>query len=86
MTQIHMETLPIPLIKSNHDNKSDKYFVKLKLRSDMTSSLSELYEFKMDLFDNGELKYFVLFVQNFNMTLVASGTLTTGVKFNIFIF
>ena len=32
MNQPHVEPPPIPLIKENHDGKSDKDFVKLKLR------------------------------------------------------
>ena len=54
--------------------------VKLKLRRDPMSTTSELYEFMMFLFDNGDLEEFLLFVCNFNMTLVASGTLDTDAK------
>ena len=46
------------VIKENHNGKSDKYFVKLKLHRDTTSSTSDLYEFKISLFDNGEPKEF----------------------------
>ena len=53
MTHPHIDPPPIPLIKETHDGKSDKYFVKLKLRRYPTSSRSDLYEFKMSLFDNG---------------------------------
>ena len=63
-----------------YDGKSDKYFVKLKLRRDPTSSTSDLYEFKMFLFENGELEDFLLFVHNFNIILAASGMLEVGVK------
>ena len=38
----------------------------------------DLYEFKMDLFDNGETEEFLLFIRNFQMTLKASGTLASG--------
>ena len=65
---MHVEPQPTPLIKSKHDDKSEKNFVKLKLRRDPTSNNSELYEFKMALFDNGDLDKFFLFVQNFNLT------------------
>ena len=34
----------------------------------------------MDLFDNKESIQFLLYVQNFIMTLVAAGTLVTGTK------
>ena len=77
---MHVETPLIPLIKSKHGDKSDKYFVRIKLCRDPTSYSSDLYEFKMAFFDNGDLEEFLLFVQNFNMTLAASGTLATGAK------
>ena len=51
-THPHVEHPPIPLIKETHDGNSGKYSVKLKLRRDPTSSMSELYEFKISLFDN----------------------------------
>ena len=74
MTQTHMEPPPITLIKENYDGKSDKDFVKLKLRRDPTSSTSDLYEFKMPLFDNGDPEEFLLFVCNNNTTLASSAT------------
>ena len=75
ITQPHVEPSLIPLIKENHGGKSDMYFVKLKLQRDPTSSTSDLCEFKMSLFDNGEPEDLLLFVRNFNMTIAASGTL-----------
>ena len=80
MIQMHLEPPPISLIKSNHNDKSDKDIVKLKLRRDPTSYLSELYEFNLDFIYNGETEEFLLFVQNFNITIAASGTLATGAK------
>ena len=47
------ESTTDPLIKSNQDDKSDKEFVKLKLRRDLTSDMSYFYEFKMAFFYNG---------------------------------
>ena len=54
MTQQHVDPPLIPLIQETHDGKSDKDVVKLKLCRDPTSYTSDLYEFKMSLFDNGE--------------------------------
>ena len=34
----------------------------------------------MDLFDNGDLEEFLLFVRNFNMAFAASGTLAADAK------
>ena len=50
------------------------------MRRDPTSEKSDLYEFKISLFDKRKLEEFVLFVCNFNMTLEASGTLKPGAK------
>ena len=55
--------------------------MKLKLRRDPTLSTSDLYEFKMSLFDNDKPEEFLLFVHNLNMILAASGTLEVGEKF-----
>ena len=43
--------------------------------------MSNLYEFKMSLFENGKPEEFLLFVRHFNMNLAASGTLEVGAKF-----
>ena len=43
--------------------------------------MSNLYEFKMYLFENGDLEEFFLFVRNFNMTLAASGALEADAEF-----
>ena len=79
VVQVHLEPPPTPLIKNKHEDKSDKDFVKLKLRRDLTSDKSDLYEFKIALFDNGNPEKLLLFVRNLNMTLVALGTLETAV-------
>ena len=52
----HVEPPPNILIKEIYNDKSDKYFVKIKLRRDPTSSMSDLYEFNMSLFDHGEME------------------------------
>ena len=75
--QPRLKSPPIPLIKNNHNHKSDKDLVKIKLCRYPTSSSSDLYKFKMDMFDNGEPEEFLLFLQNFNITLAVSGTLAT---------
>ena len=54
----HIEPPPITLIKEKHDGNSDKYLLKLKLHRDPTFPTSDLYEFKMSLFDNGYPKEF----------------------------
>ena len=42
------------------------------------SSMSDLYAFKMYLFDHGNPGDFLLFICNFNMNLAATGTLDTN--------
>ena len=50
----HVEPPLIPLIKETATGKSDGDYVKLNLRKNPTSSKSDLYEFRMSLFDHGE--------------------------------
>ena len=80
MMQDHVETPPIYLIKSKHNDKSDKDYVKLKLCRDMTSATSDLYELKMALFEKGKIEEFLLFIHNFNMNLKELGMLETAKK------
>ena len=80
MTQSNVETPPIPLIKETYDGKSDKDFVKLELCRYPTSSMSDLYDFRVSLFDNGNPEEFFWLVHNFKTTLAASGTPKTGVN------
>ena len=40
--------------------------------------MSDLYEFKISLFGNGDPEEFLLFITNFNMNLKASGTIPAG--------
>ena len=79
VTHPHIETPTIPLMKETHNSKSNKYFIKLKLRRYPTSSTLDLYEFKISLFEN--VKPEVLFVCNLNMTLTAPRTLEAGAKY-----
>ena len=72
--QVHVDTPPIPLIISNKNDRSDKYFYEIKLGRDLTSEKLDLYEFKMALFNNGYPKQFLLFIWNFNMTIEVSRT------------
>ena len=76
--EAHMEPLLIPLILGTCNGKLHKDYVNMKLRRYPTSSMLYLYDFRMSLFDNGDLEEFLLFVRNFNMTITASGVLETG--------
>ena len=77
-----MEPPPIPLIKEMCNGKADEDFLKLKLCRDPTSSTSDLYEFKMSLFEHGHPEEFLLFMKNFNMTLTSTGTLNMDSEIN----
>ena len=57
-TQEYVEPMAITLIKGTYNGKSDKEFVKLKLCRDTTYIMSDLYEDRMSLFDNGNLECF----------------------------
>ena len=50
------------------------------MRRDPTSEKSDLDNFKMVLFGNGDPEEFLLFVCNFNMALEVSGTFKSGAK------
>ena len=65
MVQIHVEPLPITLIKNKNHTKAKKDRVKKKFCRDSTSEKSDLYELKMALFDNGKPEELFLFVKNF---------------------
>ena len=56
------EPPPIPLVKENSTGESDWDYVKLNLHKDPTYSTSDLYDFRMSLFDHGEPEEFLLFV------------------------
>ena len=53
---MHADPPPIPLIKIKNDVKSEKDYVQIKFCSDPTSEKSDLYKFKMALFDNGSME------------------------------
>ena len=76
--QVHIDSPPMTLIKIKNDEKSDKDCVKIKFCRVPTSQKSDLYEFKMTLFDNGDPEELLLLIINFNMTLEASGTLVAS--------
>ena len=54
-------------------DKSDEDNVELKRCKDPTYSTSEIYELRISLFDHDKQEECLLFVCNFNMTLVARG-------------
>ena len=51
----HVDTPPVPFIKETSTSKSDVDYVKLNMRRDPTSSTSDIYEFRMSLFDHDDL-------------------------------
>ena len=79
VVQQHVEPPPTTLIKNKHDDKSDKNFVKIKLRRYLTSEKSEIYEFKIYL-QTMESRNSFLFVRNFKMNLKDSGNLDLAAK------
>ena len=58
----------------------DKLCVRIKLCRDPTPEKSDIYEFKISLFDNGEPEEFLLFIRDFNITFEASGQIIYGVN------
>ena len=58
----------------------ERYDVKIKLRKNSTSEKLDMYEFKMDLFDNCKPEQFLLLVSNIKMELEVSGIITSNTK------
>ena len=52
--QIHAEPYLIPLIQSMLDLKMERNYVKIKLHRNPDLEKPDIYEFIMDLFDNGD--------------------------------
>ena len=75
-----MELLLINLIKETCNGNSGKDFVKLKLRRDPTSITTDIYEFKISLFEHGDPKEFLLSIPNFIMTIAVAGNLDMDAK------
>ena len=73
----HAEPPTIPLVKKTSTGKSDGDYVKIKLHRYPKFSTSDIYEFRMSLFDHGEPEEFLLFVQNFQMTCAATRKIET---------
>ena len=81
----HVDPSPIPLYKEMSTGKSDGDHVKLKLHRDTTYSTSDLYEFRMSLFDHGDPEEFLFFVRNLQMNIAATGMIETEERFSIFV-
>ena len=77
---MHVKPPLIPLITSKNGEKSGRDCVKNKFLRYPTSAKSDLYEFKMTLFDNVNPEEFLLFIRNLQTTLEASGKVAAGVK------
>ena len=84
--QVHVDPPPphILLFKINVDDKLDKDCVKIKFCRDPTLERSYLYEFKIAFFDSDDPEEFLLFINNFNITLEASGTIVLGTNIQYF--
>ena len=52
------------------------------MRRDPTSITSDLYDFKMYLFDHGKPEEFLLFIRNFRKTLAETWTLEMDARVN----
>ena len=69
--QIHVDPPLISLIKSKLDLKTKRDDVNIKLRRNPTPEKMDIYELKMDLFDNSDPYKLLLFIQNFKMMIEA---------------
>ena len=78
--KINLEPPPITLIEIKNNAKLDKYFVDIKLCRYPTTEKSDFDEFKMALFDNDDPEEFLLFIQNFQITLQVSGMIAASMN------
>ena len=80
----HVDLPTIPLVKETPTVKSDGYYVKIELRRYPTASTSDIYKFRISLAAHGKPEEFLLFVKNFQKTLLATKTLETEAKVQYF--
>ena len=78
--QTYVDPTLITWIRTNNYKKPEKDSVKIKSNRDPTLEKLDMYEFKMTFFDNSKPEDFLLFVQNINMKLNASVTITSNKK------
>ena len=78
--QINVDPPLTPLLKNKLDLNTERDYEKNKLGRESISEKLGMYEFKMAVFQNGDLEKFILFVQNFKVILEASVTLTEDLK------
>ena len=75
-----IEPSTIQLVKETSTSNSDGDYVKLNLRRDPTSIMSELYKFRMSLSDHSKSKELLLVLRKFLMNIAAAGTLESEAK------
>ena len=59
---IHVDPPLIPLIKRRLDLKTERDYVKLNIIRTLHQKNPDMYEFKIDFFDNGYIEESLLFV------------------------
>ena len=73
--QVHFEPPPIHIIRCDPErNKPKAGFIKVKLRINPTSAISNIKEYKMALFENSEPEELPLFVRYFQNNIKATGS------------
>ena len=76
----HVEPPLITIIRETRNSKSDKVFIHITFFGDHTSSISDLYWFKMSLLCHRDTEEFLLFIHNFKMIIAAIGMLRMDSK------
>ena len=69
---------PITITKMNIDTKFKRVYVQIKLDRNPTLEAYDIYEFKMDLFDNDYSEEFLLFQWSYYMNIKVSGSITAS--------
>ena len=77
--QVNVNPPPIYLIIWYIERKTEKYFIKIKLHRNYTSVMSDVYEYKMTLFENWEPEEFLQMIWNYETSIRSPGdTSETG--------
>ena len=80
--QARIEPPPIPLIKVELEEERTSKIIRVKIRINPDSSMSETYEFKMARLKNGQPEDFLRPMKNFNIAINGRGTKSDSGQIN----
>ena len=78
--QACIEPLPIPLLKAAVRNTEETHIIKIMIRQDPASAISEAFKLKVQTFQNGKPEEFLQMMKDFNTGIDRTGTTSTSGK------